>query len=156
MAGNIQDLENSLRQAGQRLTPQRVMVLSVLAERAGHMTADEILDLVRREYPYVNLSTIYRTLDLLADLGLVAETDLGEGVRQFELVGSTPHHHLICQRCGETIEVGDDILRPLRERLQEQYGFDARMDHFAIFGVCHACQSQDNPSSAPPMVDPDW
>lgn len=140
MTDNIRELQDVLKRAGQRLTPQRMMVLSVLAGQDGHMTAEEILDLVRREYPYLNPSTVYRTLDLLVELGLVAATDLGEGVRQFELVGSEPHHHLICRHCGATIEIGDDLLQPLRERLQEEYAFVARMDHFAIFGVCRECQ----------------
>jgi len=140
MSSDLEALQEALRNSGQRLTPQRMMVLSALAEQESHVTAEAILDLVRLEYPYINLSTIYRTLDLLVELGLVAETDLGGGVRQFELVGAHPHHHLICQRCGHTIEIGDETLQPLRNRLQSHYGFEARMDHFAIFGVCQACR----------------
>lgn len=142
MPSNIIELQEALRRSGQRLTPQRMMVLAALAERDGHVTAETILDLVRPDYPYINLSTVYRTLDLLVELGLVAETDLGSGVRQFELMGSQPHHHLICQRCGLTIEIGDDTLQPLREQLQTQYDFEPRMDHFAIFGLCHHCREQ--------------
>lgn len=144
MSTDIQELHEVLRKAGQRLTPQRMMVLSVLAEQGGHMSAEEILALIRREYPYLNLSTVYRTLDLLVELGLVAQTDLGEGVRQFELVGAHPHHHLICRRCGGAVEVGDDLLGPLRQTLREQFGFVACMDHFAIFGICRSCQEQDD------------
>jgi Fur family transcriptional regulator, ferric uptake regulator len=140
MSSDIQALQEVLRRSGQRLTPQRMMVLAALAEQDGHITAETILELVRPEYPYINLSTIYRTLDLLVELALVAETDLGSGVRQFELLGPHPHHHLICQRCGGTIEIGDETLQPLRERLQTHYGFEARMDHFAIFGVCRTCR----------------
>jgi Fur family ferric uptake transcriptional regulator len=140
MSSDLDALQEALRNSGQRLTPQRMMVLSALAEQESHVTAEAILDLVRLEYPYINLSTIYRTLDLLTELGLVAETDLGGGVRQFELVGAHPHHHLICQRCGHTVEISDDTLQPLRDRLQSHYGFEARMDHFAIFGVCEACR----------------
>lgn len=142
MASEIQELHDALRKAGQRLTPQRMMVLSVLSEQGGHMSAEEILALVRQEYPYLNLSTVYRTLDLFMELGMVAQTDLGEGVRQFELVGSHPHHHLICRRCGGAIEVSDDLLGPLRRTLQEQFGFAACMEHFAIFGICRACGDQ--------------
>jgi Fur family ferric uptake transcriptional regulator len=140
VSSDLEALQEALRGSGQRLTPQRMMVLSALAEQERHVTAETLLDLVRLDYPYINLSTIYRTLDLLVELGLVAETDLGGGVRQFELVGTHPHHHLICQRCGQTVEIGDDTLQPLRDRLQSHYGFEARMDHFAIFGVCKACR----------------
>jgi Fur family ferric uptake transcriptional regulator len=144
MPSQIQELHEVLRKAGQRLTPQRMMVLSVLAEQGGHMGAEEILALVRQEYPYLNLSTVYRTLDLFVELGLVAQTDLGEGVRQFELVGSHPHHHLICRQCSGAVEVGDDLLGPLRQTLREQFGFEACMDHFAIFGICRSCRDQPN------------
>ncbi|HEX3724052.1 MAG TPA: Fur family transcriptional regulator [Nitrolancea sp.] len=141
MLNDTQALQEALRQSGQRLTPQRMMVLAVLAEQESHITAEAILERVRPTYPYINLSTIYRTLDLLVELALVAETDLGGGVRQFELLGARPHHHLVCQQCGNTIEIGDEALQPLRERLQQDYGFEARMDHFAIFGVCHYCRT---------------
>jgi Fur family ferric uptake transcriptional regulator len=147
MASDIDELQEALRRSGQRLTPQRMMVLSALAQQDGHVTAETILELVRPDYPYINLSTVYRTLDMLVEVGLVAETDLGGGVRQFELMGSKPHHHLICQRCGHTIEIGDDTLQPLRERLQQRYGFEPRMDHFAIFGICAHCREQE-PESA--------
>lgn len=143
MLNDTQALQEALRQSGQRLTPQRMMVLAVLAEQESHITAEAILELVRPTYPYINLSTIYRTLDLLVDLALVAETDLGGGVRQFELLGAHPHHHLICQQCGNTVEIGDETLQPLREQLQQTYGFEARMDHFAIFGVCRYCQTNE-------------
>lgn len=148
MTSEIDELQDVLRRAGQRLTPQRMMVLSALAQQDGHVTAETILELVRPEYPYINLSTIYRTLDLLIELGLVAETDLGGGVRQFELMGTRPHHHLVCQRCGTAIEIDDETLQPLRERLQTLYGFEPRMDHFAIFGICRHCRESDSDSSA--------
>ncbi len=150
MSSDIAELQEVLRRSGQRLTPQRLMVLSALAQQDGHVTAETILEIVRPDYPYINLSTVYRTLDLLVELGLVAETDLGSGVRQFELMGSEPHHHLICQRCGSTIEIGDEALQPLRERLQTLYDFDPRMDHFAIFGICHHCRGQEAEAAGQP------
>ena len=148
MESDIDELQDVLRRSGQRLTPQRMMVLSALAQQGGHVTAETLLELVKPDYPYINLSTIYRTLDMLVELGLVAETDLGSGVRQFELLGSHPHHHLVCQRCGTTIEVGDETLQPLRERLQTLYDFEPRMDHFAIFGICPHCRENETSARA--------
>src|SRR5690606_25016798 len=101
MGNGLEELRDALRASGQRLTPQRMMVLSALADADGHMTAEAIFEFVRVQYPYANLSTVYRTLELLVALGLAAETDLGSGVREFELVGTERHHHLICQQCGE-------------------------------------------------------
>jgi Fur family ferric uptake transcriptional regulator len=116
-------------------------VFEALARMGGHRTAEEIYEVVRIQYPSVNLSTIYRNLDLGVELGLVTETDLGGGTRRFELVRAGRHHHLICQRCGAIAELADDLLEPLRVALQERYGFLARMDHFAIFGTCARCRA---------------
>jgi Fur family ferric uptake transcriptional regulator len=132
------DISSILRQAGQRPTPQRMMILSILAEGEGHMTAEQIHAQVRREYPHLNLSTVYRTLELLRDHGIVSETDLGGGVRQFELLDQ-PHHHLVCLDCGGIEELDAATLRPLQERLLRQHGFHARLDHLAIFGHCRHC-----------------
>jgi Fur family ferric uptake transcriptional regulator len=134
-----------LRQKGQRPTPQRMMILSVLAAGEGHQTAEAIYEHVRREYPYINLSTVYRTLEVFRDQGIVSETDLGGGVRQFELLDH-PHHHLICLRCGHIQELAAAALAPLGEQLWERYGFQARLDHLALFGYCRGCAQTAGPA----------
>lgn len=128
-----------LRRARQKVTPQRLMVLTALRSMPGHPSASEIFGRVRESYPYVDISTVYRTLAALKDLGLVTETDMGAGDLRYQWAGETPHHHLICQRCGDVAEIEHDLMARLGEHLQERYGFTARMDHFAIFGVCRAC-----------------
>ena len=132
------DIAALLRERGQRPTPQRLMILSVLAEHGDHMTAEEVFEQVRREYPAINLSTVYRTLESFRDHAIVSETDLGGGVRQFELLGR-PHHHLICLSCNHVAEMDEALLTPLREELSARYGFTARLDHLAIFGACRTC-----------------
>jgi Fur family ferric uptake transcriptional regulator len=129
-----------LRTLGVRITPQRVMVLEVLAGRDGHMTAEEIMQLVAERHPGMNLATVYRTLDMLVSLGIVAQTDLGGGATSFELVGNEPHHHLVCVGCNAVAELDDNLLAPIREQLLRQYGFQAHSRHFAIFGLCRACR----------------
>jgi Fur family ferric uptake transcriptional regulator len=114
------------------------MILAVLAESGGHLTAEAIHEHVRREYPYINLSTVYRTLETFRDGGIVSETDLGGGVRRFELI-DRPHHHLICLQCGQMQELEAGALEPVRHLLAERHGFQARLDHMAIFGLCRAC-----------------
>jgi Fur family ferric uptake transcriptional regulator len=118
------------------------MILSVLAEAGGHMTAEAVYENVRREYPYINLSTVYRTLEMFRDQGIVSETDLGGGVRQFELL-DRPHHHLICLSCGQILELDAAVLVPLQEHLLAKHGFHARLDHLAIFGYCRDCAAKD-------------
>lgn len=127
------------RHQGLRVTPQRLLVMEALATNGGHMTADEIMRWTSERYPAINLATIYRTLDLLASVGLVTQTDLGGGASQFELVGETLHHHLVCEHCGAVTEIDDALLVPLRERVLHQFGFRAGARHMAIFGLCRAC-----------------
>lgn len=132
-------LAERLRHLGLRVTPQRLLVMEALGANGGHMTADEIMRWTAARYPAINLATIYRTLDLLASVGLVTQTDLGGVSSTFELVGETLHHHLVCSSCGATIEIDDALLAPLRERLLREHGFRAAVSHMALFGTCRAC-----------------
>ena len=136
------DISGILRRTGQRPTPQRIMILSVLVERGTHMTAEAIYEFVRRTYPHINLSTVYRTLEMLRDHRVVSETDLGGGARQFEYIRH-PHHHLICLRCGQILEMDPKALVALYDHVLDAYGFHARLDHFAIFGYCRACAARE-------------
>jgi Fur family ferric uptake transcriptional regulator len=141
MDPRIHQLNQTLLERGVRLTPQRLMVLEVLAEHAGgHITADRVLAAVTQRYPYVDKATIYRTLDLLREHALVVMTDLGGGKLEYELV-DVPHHHIICKQCGYTVELDDQALDPLRAVVEQQYGFQPCFDHFALFGVCAACRA---------------
>lgn len=132
-------LEN-LRKSGHRVTPQRVMILDVMRSRTGHITAEEVFQAVYAEQPFVNRSTVYRTLDMLTKEGLLTVTDLGTGPAAYELNTGEPHHHLVCQKCGHIEEFDHDLLSALQKSLQSQYKFQARLDHMAIFGLCAACQ----------------
>lgn len=136
-------IAESLRQEGYRLTPQRMMVLSIIDDSMGHISAEEIHRKVREQYPFVNISTIYRTLNLLKKLRVISETDLGEGYVRYELLERGRHHHLVCRQCGESFAFEHDLLKPLQRRLLKNYGFAADVDHFAIFGLCHRCRSAE-------------
>lgn len=131
-----------LRDRGHRLTPQREIVLSVICESDGHLSADEILKRVRTRYPYLNKSAVYRTLDLLAQLNLVNVTDFGEGRALYEMHRDPHHHHLVCRKCRHVAAVNDDIFDSLARSLRDQYGFTADFDHFAIWGTCTKCQKK--------------
>jgi Fur family transcriptional regulator, ferric uptake regulator len=131
-----------LRAAGQRVTPQRLMILGAFAHPGEHLTAEQVFARVERLTPALNRSTVYRTLELFRDLGLISETDLGGGVRQYELLDDGRHHHLICRACGEMIELDDALLEPLRDRIRDRYGFAAGIDHLALFGWCAVCEAE--------------
>jgi Fur family ferric uptake transcriptional regulator len=136
-----------LRAAGQRATPQRLLVLSVFAP-GEHLTADEVYARVAALSPMVNRSTIYRILEQFRDLGLLSETDLGGSARHFELLNGNRHHHLICRSCRQMLVVDDHLIEDLREALRERYGFEARIDHLALFGRCQACRQQQEATTA--------
>ncbi len=133
-----------LRQKGHRLTPQREMILSVICECGGHFTADEILQRAQERYPYLGKSAVYRTLELLTRLGVVNQTDFGQGRVEYELHQHPHHHHLLCRHCGKRTEVDQAILAPLEKALRTKYGFIADLDHFAIFGTCAKGQKTAN------------
>ena len=127
------------QELGYRLTPQRMMVLSALESSDGHVSADEVCARVRDQYPMLNISTVYRTLKLLERLGLVTETDLGEGKARYHVIEKGHHHHLVCRKCGAIIDLEETVLVPLANTLREKYGFAADLRHLAIFGYCPSC-----------------
>lgn len=130
----------SVREHGYRVTPQREMILEVLHRDDGHLTADEIYQMVHEKSPAVNLATVYRTLELLKALHLVTAIDTGEGCVHYELAGEQRHHHLVCERCGYTLELDCAVLEPLERELCRRYGFQVNLDHLALFGLCPQCQ----------------
>lgn len=136
-----------LRRLGVRVTPQRLFVLEALEQTGGHMTAEEIMQWASRRYPALNLATVYRTLDLLISIGLVAQMVLGDGASSYELVGDSPHHHLACKLCGNVIEMDAALLESLRADVLRDYGFHAQPQHLAIFGLCHVCYDATHSAS---------
>jgi Fur family ferric uptake transcriptional regulator len=142
VSGHFKIME-ALRDEGVRLTPQRQLVLEVMAAEPGHLSAEEIHARVCERYPYVDLSTIYRTLYFFKEWGIVTETNLGHGRSVFQRRQAAPHHHLVCRRCGETRELAHQFLEPLEHSLMETLGFQADFNHLAIFGLCAACQASE-------------
>lgn len=129
-----------LKESGQRLTPQRLLILSALRHASGHVTAAEILAQVRESYPYIDISTIYRTLNILMQMRMISGTDLGAGEYRYEWIDQIRHHHLICQSCDRTILLDDKYLEDLGTEIMDDYSFRSAIDHMAIFGLCHDCR----------------
>jgi Fur family ferric uptake transcriptional regulator len=137
---SLSDDAAALRQQGHRLTPQRLMVLDVVKRSGRHLTAEEVHAAILPQHPYINIATIYRTLQWLQEVGLVAPIAIGGGPLRYEYVQGSTHHHLVCQDCGYEQEIGDDILDALKARLQDRYAFSAQLNHLAIPGRCATCQ----------------
>jgi Fur family ferric uptake transcriptional regulator len=130
----------ALRRAGQKMTPQRLMIVRALRHAEGHVTAAEIAEAVHTEFPYVDVSTVYRTLDVLKRMRLVTSTDIGSGDAVFEWAPATPHHHLVCTSCQGISEIDHRYLESMGDRLRADFGFAPDLHHFAIFGLCRECQ----------------
>jgi Fur family ferric uptake transcriptional regulator len=130
----------ALKSRGYRLTPQRMMVVEALHGADEHVSAEEIYAQVRARYPYANISTVYRTLELLKELGLVTEIALGDGCVRFHPTEKGHHHHLVCQKCGKIIDLPESALAPLEGALSDMYQFKADLKHMAVFGLCSKCQ----------------
>jgi len=133
------DIISRLSELGYRLTPQRVMILSAIENSDDHISAEEIYAQISAKYPRVNISTVYRTLELLKQLGLVTETNLGGGRVRYHSAEKGHHHHLVCQECGAIIDLDESVLFSLRDTLLREYKFIADLRHLAIFGRCVNC-----------------
>ena len=129
----------TLKESGQRMTPQRLLILSALRHSSSHLTASQILEEVKVSYPYLDISTVYRTLNALIQMRLVSATDLGGGESSYEWLDHIRHHHLICRRCDAVIQLTNIYLENLGAEILEDYSFQADIDHMAIFGLCNAC-----------------
>jgi len=129
-----------LRQAGKRITPQRLLILETMREAGGHLDADEIHRLARQKAPRLSLSTVYRTLAMLKEAGLVDELRLGEEHYHYELRGEKGHHHLVCQGCGKVIEFECPFSQELLHDLSEEYDFEITEIHLDLVGYCAECR----------------
>jgi Fur family ferric uptake transcriptional regulator len=136
----FQKLMDRVRHQGMRLTRQRVIILQALCELDGHASADAVYRRVTLHRSDVDLSTVYRTLERLRDLRILSQTDLGRGCMEFEVVTERPHHHLVCQICGQVVDLDHSYLASVTEAIQNDFGFEPVFDHLAIFGSCRDCR----------------
>ncbi len=130
----------ALRAGGYRVTPQRQLVLEAVT-KLDHATPEEIFADVHQRARGVNVSTIYRTLELLEQLGLVSHTHLGHGAPRYHIAADADHVHLVCSECGRIIQVDPAVVRPLITALDEQYRFETDVGHLTVFGRCGECRA---------------
>jgi Fur family ferric uptake transcriptional regulator len=142
------DWETRLREHGFRITPQRQLVLEAV-EALGHGTPEEILVEVQRTATGVNLSTVYRTLEVLEDVGLVTHAHIGHGPPTYHSVDDDVHIHLVCDRCGKVLSVPAQVAAPFVGALEDEYGFRTDIAHVSVHGLCGDCKDR------PAQVEPD-
>src|SRR5580658_2572617 len=132
--------DDMLRARGYRVTPQRQLVLAAVA-RLEHATPEDIYAEARQQASGVNVSTVYRTLELLERLGLVTHTHLGHGAPSYHLADQEPHVHLVCRQCEQVTEIEPAAVKALVTALRQQVGFQTDVGHLTVFGRCAACQA---------------
>jgi Fur family transcriptional regulator, ferric uptake regulator len=141
---NIQEergrLKSTLHERGMRMTPQRQLVLDALLELE-HATPEQVCQHVQRSTPTVNITTVYRTLELLESLGVVRHTHLGHGAPNYS-VHEHKHVHLVCHRCERVFEVPCEVMDDLRGTLAVRFGFALDASHLALSGLCANCQKE--------------
>ena len=143
----------ALRARGQRWTPQRRTLIEVLATASGHVTGSELVERCRAADPRTVPSTVYRTLDVLEDLGLVAHAHGADGREEFHVLPEAEHGHLHCATCGSTWELGDAEAEPLARVLARNRGFEVDLSHVTVVGRCSACAGEANAPDATGATD---
>ena len=133
-------LQDALRAAGRRLTPQRRLILQVLEESEGHLDADALYNRVKARDPNVSLATVYRTLTVLREMGLVEAHRLGQDHGHYEAVHKEPHYHFTCMRCGKVIEFDTSLMAQVEQELCEQEGVHVTNAHLHVSGYCAQCR----------------
>lgn len=142
------DFQRILKERGLKKTKQRILVLEALASCGDkHLTAEEIYEIVKAEFPEIGLATVYRTIQLLSDLNLVESVQLGDGYVRYE-IGKIEereahnHHHLVCLECGKVISFRDDLLDELEKRIKESVSFQVVNHEVKLYGYCETCLNQ--------------
>ena len=132
-----------LKERGYRVTPQRAIILEAIEGLSGHMTAEDIFEIVQQTSSYISLATVYRTLDLLKELGLITESHMGTTTTHYAPITHGPHHHAVCRKCNHTIELSHAVFEPIAEELRTKNGFVADVNHLVIFGWCSECEPSE-------------
>jgi Fur family transcriptional regulator, ferric uptake regulator len=138
----LTNLKGSLHVTGRRLTGQRRLLLELIQEQEGHADAHELYRLAQQRDPRISLATVYRTLGVLRELGLVDELHLGEEHHHYELKPAAAHHHLVCLGCGRVIEFPGGLMDALEQAVAQQYGFEISEAQVDITGYCAECRQE--------------
>lgn len=141
-AGAWSDVRDQLRARGLRWTPQRRLILDVLGATTGHVTGSEIVERCRAKDPETTPSTVYRTLDVLEELGYLHHSHGADGREEFHVLPHAEHAHLRCDRCNGSWEIATEEAMTLVDGLQRSRGFRVHLGHLTVTGVCADCAAQ--------------
>jgi Fur family ferric uptake transcriptional regulator len=138
---SVDDVRARLRARGLRWTPQRRALIDVLRETDGHVTGAELVELCRERDAETTPSTVYRTLDVLEELGIVRHSHGRDGREEFHVAPASEHGHATCERCGAVLELDAADVAGLTTSLRRR-GFNVDLSHLAVGGSCRACAAK--------------
>lgn len=143
MEHNLDTVKQKLYDKDYKLTPQRRVILEVFTKsKEKHLSAEDVWGMVKKTYPEVGLATVYRTLDLFAELDVLHKMDFGDGRGRYEFCESEvhQHHHLICLNCGSVTEFEDDLLECLESEIEKKNQFKILNHELKFYGHCEKCR----------------
>lgn len=143
-AATLEDALELVRRSGGRVTASRRLLLRALFATSGHRTAEELAAEVQAEDPEIHISTVYRNLEELERLGVIVHSHFGHGPATYHLATSV-HGHLVCEECGQLIEVPDAMFDGLADQARTHFGFTVDPHHVALLGRCADCSSRRSP-----------
>ncbi len=138
----LEELKNS----GFKITKPRVAIVETLLENSdGHLSVEELYDLVKEKNPDIGITTVYRTVMLLKELGILRKLDVDETRWRFEFSGNELHyhHHIVCTKCGKIVEFNEDLLDGLEEEIEKKFGFKITNHMLIFYGLCKECREKD-------------
>jgi Fur family ferric uptake transcriptional regulator len=121
-----------------------LIILETLSKEHAHLTSHEVYEHIRSQLPAVNASTVYRSLERLANAGKISISDMGTGSEVFESLIDGMHHHLVCQNCGKVITIGHEEVKDFFDAIQQKNKFVIQTNHLILFGVCEQCRAKEN------------
>ena len=141
----MDDLRKRLQERQHKMTPQRQIVLQVFMDRPGqHISAEDVHGILRSNHSEIGLATVYRSLELLVDLGLLQKMEFGDGCSRYEISDLDPgehqHHHLICLNCNKVIEFSEDLLENLEKKVADECDFQIEDHQVKRFGYGKECR----------------
>ena len=139
----LDELTTGLRERGNRLTPQRMAVLKILAASEGHPSVEQIYERVKVDFPMTSLATVYKTVTLLKEMGEVLELGFSDGSNRYDGNKPYPHPHLICTKCKNIVDPEVATLSELRQKVAQSTGYQIVSHRLDFFGICLQCQEKE-------------
>ncbi|SJZ86607.1 Fur family transcriptional regulator [Selenihalanaerobacter shriftii] len=142
MTIEVKKVKNKLAANNYKMTSQREIILESMIKNSGqHLSAEEIYTDVKEKDSGIGLATVYRTLELFSDLGVIHQLNFDDNCRRYELdQGGEHHHHLVCSNCGKITEFNDEILEEFEDDIQKEHNFNVTDHRIKFYGYCEDCQ----------------